>query len=132
MKTITTARSAPPIPHHVRAGIWKSSIWKWVVFFCSLRFPPRPQAANDFWWFGIRKNDAALSPRKIFGETARGDADRILWMYSRPASAEHFQQCAEFLPLRNRALCPLAVTVLPIPVAGRPTATACAAEHLWH
>ena len=48
------------------------------------------------------------------------------------ASAEHFQQCAEFLPLRNRALCPLVVTVLPIPLASRPTATACAAEHLWH
>jgi hypothetical protein len=29
------------------------------------------------------------------------------------ASAEHFQQCAEFLPLRNRGLGPLAVTVLP-------------------
>jgi hypothetical protein len=28
------------------------------------------------------------------------------------ASAEHLQQCAEFLPLRNRALGPLAVTVL--------------------
>ena len=29
------------------------------------------------------------------------------------ASAEHFQQCAEFLPLRNRGLGPLAVTMLP-------------------
>jgi hypothetical protein len=28
------------------------------------------------------------------------------------ASAEHSQQCAEFLPLRNRSLGPLAVTVL--------------------
>ena len=35
------------------------------------------------------------------------------------ASAEHFQQCAEFLPLRNRGLGPLAVTVLPIPLASR-------------
>ena len=43
------------------------------------------------------------------------------------ASAEHFQQCAEFLPLRNRGLGPLAVTVLPIPFARRGTATACAA-----
>jgi hypothetical protein len=30
------------------------------------------------------------------------------------ASAEHFQHCAEFPPLRNRALGPLAVTVLHI------------------
>jgi hypothetical protein len=47
--------------------------------------------------------------------------------YSRQAIAEHFQQSAEFLPLRNRDLGPLAVTVLPIPFAGRAAATACAA-----
>jgi hypothetical protein len=43
------------------------------------------------------------------------------------ASAEHFEQCAEFLPLRNRGLGSLAVTVLPIPLARRAAATACAA-----
>ena len=32
-------------------------------------------------------------------------------------SAEQFQQCAEFLPFRNRALGPLTVTVLPVPLA---------------
>jgi len=42
-------------------------------------------------------------------------------------SAEHFQQCAEFLPLRNRGLGPLAVTVLPIPLTTRAATTACAA-----
>ena len=42
------------------------------------------------------------------------------------ASAEQFQQCAEFVPLRNRGLGPLAVPVLPIPLARRGTATACA------
>jgi hypothetical protein len=41
--------------------------------------------------------------------------------------AEHFQQCAEFAPLRNRGLGPLVVTVLPIALAGRAAATACAA-----
>jgi hypothetical protein len=41
--------------------------------------------------------------------------------------AEHFQQCAEFPPLRNRGLGPLVVTVLPIALAGRAAATACAA-----
>jgi hypothetical protein len=40
---------------------------------------------------------------------------------------EHFQQCAEFLPLGNRGLSPLAVAVLTIAVARRATATACAA-----
>src|SRR5262249_60274849 len=45
---------------------------------------------------------------------------------SSQASAEHFQQCAEFLPLRNRGLGPLAVTVLPIPLARRGAVTACA------
>ena len=43
------------------------------------------------------------------------------------ASAEHFQQCAEFLPLRNRGLGPLAVPVLPIPFARRAAVIACAA-----
>src|SRR5262249_60135376 len=42
-------------------------------------------------------------------------------------STEHFQQRAEFLPLRNRGLGPLAVTVLPIPLARRAAATVCAA-----
>jgi hypothetical protein len=42
-------------------------------------------------------------------------------------SAEQFRQCAEFLPLCNRGLGPLAVTVLPIPFARRAAATACAA-----
>jgi hypothetical protein len=46
---------------------------------------------------------------------------------SRQASAQHFQQCAEFLPLRNRGLGSLAVTVLPITVASRAATTACAA-----
>jgi hypothetical protein len=35
------------------------------------------------------------------------------------ASAGHSQQCAEFLPLRNRGLGPLAVTVLAIALARR-------------
>jgi hypothetical protein len=43
------------------------------------------------------------------------------------ASAEHFQQCAESPLLRNRGLGSLAVTVLPIALARRPAATACAA-----
>ena len=34
-------------------------------------------------------------------------------------SAEQFQQCAEFLPFRNRALGPLTVTVSPVPLARR-------------
>jgi hypothetical protein len=34
-------------------------------------------------------------------------------------SAEQFQQCAEFLPFRNRALGPPAATVLPVPLARR-------------
>ena len=38
-------------------------------------------------------------------------------------SAEHFQQSAEFMPLCNRAFGPLAVTVLPIPLARRAAAT---------
>src|SRR5215471_3425801 len=37
----------------------------------------------------------------------------------RQASAKHFEQCAEFLPLRNRGLGPLAMTVLPIAFARR-------------
>ena len=40
--------------------------------------------------------------------------------YSRQAGAEHFQQRAEFLPLRNRALGPLAVAVCPFRSPGGP------------
>jgi hypothetical protein len=47
--------------------------------------------------------------------------------HSSQASAEHLQQCAEFLPLRNRRFRPLAMTVLPIPLARRVAATPCAA-----
>jgi hypothetical protein len=47
--------------------------------------------------------------------------------YSHQTSAEQFQQSAEFLPLRNRGLGSLAVTVLPLPLARRAAATACAA-----
>ena len=54
-------------------------------------------------------------------------APALHFMYSCQASAEHFQQCAEFLPLRNRGLGPLAVTVLPIPLAMRAAATVCGA-----
>jgi hypothetical protein len=43
------------------------------------------------------------------------------------ASAKHFQQCAEFLPLRNRGFGTLTVTILPIPFAWRGAATARAA-----
>src|SRR5262249_36824056 len=46
---------------------------------------------------------------------------------SAQASAEHFQQCAEFLLLRYRGLRPFAVTVLPISLARWAAATACAA-----
>jgi hypothetical protein len=34
------------------------------------------------------------------------------WIFSHQPSTEHFQQCAEFLPLRNRELGPLAMPVL--------------------
>ena len=44
-------------------------------------------------------------------------------------SAQHeaFSPCAEFLPLRNRGLGPLAAAVLPVPLATTAAATACAA-----
>jgi len=41
----------------------------------------------------------------------------VHFMCSCQAVAEHFEQCAEFLPLRNRGLGPLTVTVLPVPLA---------------
>src|SRR5262245_28848848 len=57
----------------------------------------------------------------------RACTSQALHACSCQASAEHFQQCAEFPLLRNRGLGALAVTVLPIPLAGRGTATACTA-----
>jgi hypothetical protein len=47
--------------------------------------------------------------------------------HSPQASAKHFQQRAEFLPLRNRGFGTLAVTILPVPFARRAAATARAA-----
>jgi hypothetical protein len=58
---------------------------------------------------------------------ARGGTAFFDFTYSCQASAEHFQQCAEFLLLGNRGLSPLAVTVLPVRLARRAAATACAA-----
>jgi len=46
------------------------------------------------------------------------------------AVAEQFQQCTEFPPLRNRGFGPLAVAVLPIPLARRAAAACAAVEHL--
>jgi hypothetical protein len=43
--------------------------------------------------------------------------------HSSQASAKHFQQCTEFVPLCNRGFGSLAVTVLPIALASRGTAT---------
>jgi hypothetical protein len=40
---------------------------------------------------------------------ARGSTAFLDFTYSCQASAEHFEQCAEFLPLRNRGLGPLAM-----------------------
>jgi hypothetical protein len=58
---------------------------------------------------------------------ARGGTAFLDLTYSCQTSAEHLQQCAEFLPLRNRILGALAVAVLAIPLARRAAATACAA-----
>jgi hypothetical protein len=58
---------------------------------------------------------------------ARGSTAFLDFTYSCQASAEHFEQCAEFLPLRNRGLGPLAVTVLSVPLARRAAATGRAA-----
>jgi hypothetical protein len=55
-------------------------------------------------------------------------AQALDFMYSSQASAEHFKPCAEFLLLRNRGLGPIAVTVLPIPLARRGAAAAKATE----
>jgi hypothetical protein len=65
---------------------------------------------------------ATASENRLTDYQASGAMD-----FLHQASAEHFQQSAEFLPLRNRGLGPLAVAVLPVPLAGRPAATACAA-----
>jgi hypothetical protein len=64
----------------------------------------------------------------------RGSTAFLDFTYSCQASAEHFQQCAEFLLLRNRGLGPLAVTVLPIPLARRaplPLAPPCNRQRLF-
>jgi len=67
--------------------------------------------------FSRRKKPRSRTPAHAFLDFA----------YLCQAGAEHFQQCAEFLLLRNRGLGALAVAVLPIPLARRATATVCAA-----
>jgi hypothetical protein len=54
----------------------------------------------------------------------RGSTAFLDFTYSCQTSAEHSQQCAEFLPLRNRGLGSLAVTVLSVPLARRAAASA--------
>ena len=58
---------------------------------------------------------------------ARGGTAFLDFTHSCQASAEHFQQRAELLPLGNRGLSPLAVPVLPIALARGAAATVCAA-----
>ena len=72
---------------------------------------------------GANDNVAELGPLLL---PAAWPAQAI---FSRQASAEHFQQRAEFLLLRNRGFGALAVTVLPVPLARRAAATASAAVH---
>src|SRR5262245_58245827 len=62
-----------------------------------------------------------------FRNTRSSEYSLLCPLCSCHASAEHFQQCAEFPLLRNRGLGPLAVTVLAISLTRRGTATACAA-----
>jgi hypothetical protein len=63
-----------------------------------------------------------------FARDTRWDGHACLGVtHSSQASAKHFQQCTEFVPLRNRGLRALAVPELPIPLARRAAATACAA-----
>ena len=65
--------------------------------------------------------DLALEQERVDGAAEIVDDGVALERtYLRQASAEHLQQCAEFLPLSNRGLGPLAVTILPILLAGGP------------
>jgi hypothetical protein len=59
---------------------------------------------------GLRLNDAFAGTR---------------FYDSGQATTEHFEQCAEFPPLSNRGLGPLAVPVLPIALARRPPPQTC-------
>jgi hypothetical protein len=63
----------------------------------------------------------------IDSSRARGSTAFLDFTYSCQASAQYFQQCAEFPLLRNRGLGPVAVAVLPIALARRAAATVCAA-----
>jgi len=56
---------------------------------------------------------------------------RLCPLCSCQASAEHFQQCAEFALLRNRGLGPLAVTVLAIPLTNVASAGTPGQSHVF-
>jgi hypothetical protein len=62
---------------------------------------------------------------RLYGHVEEGCTNHALFDFtcSCQASAEHFQQCAEFLLLCNRGLRALAVTVLPIALARRAAGT---------
>src|SRR5262245_53433597 len=77
---------------------------------------------------GSKPVGRALSPRSQVSIHPMMPEYRPLPLCSFQASAEHFQQCAEFALLRNRGLGPLAVTVLPTPFARRAAATACSVQ----
>jgi hypothetical protein len=65
---------------------------------------------------------ATASENRLTDHQSNGAMD-----FLHQASAEHFQQSAEFLPLRNRDLGTLAIPVLLIPLARRAATTTCAA-----
>jgi len=52
------------------------------------------------------------TPMLMDSSRERGSTALLDFTCSCQASAEHLEQCAEFLPLRYRSLGPLAVTVL--------------------
>jgi hypothetical protein len=100
---------------------------------CCIIEPPSPRR-RAFRLGGERDgNFTTLVPNSLleiggFARDTYWDGHACLGVtHSSQASAEHFEQCAEFLLLRNRGLGPLAVTLLPISLARRATATACAA-----
>jgi hypothetical protein len=94
---------------------------------CIAGFRSVPSRAMSAW--GSKQNP---NPSLTLACPVPPGADTIRWARasgagSRQAGAEHFQQCDEFVPLRNSSLRPFAVTVLPIPLATRAATTACAA-----
>jgi hypothetical protein len=118
------AGCCPPAASGHAAAALPSSVMNWRRLTLSMGSPPEPAVPAYRRLRMPRKHPQVLGAVLNRSESKRRAACPSMvpaqapdFTYSRQASAEHFEQCAEFALLPNPRLGALAVTALPIPLA---------------